>query len=140
MKTINDFLGHWPQGLKEARNEKRHIHIPPEKALTVIHGKENQTKFTFYISTDRCHLGKFEICAGKHTDPETHEGDEILMVLRGRLQIVVLSELEDEKAVSRRAYEVNDGEKFIIPEGYKHQYFNLDKGMTEILFTIAPGL
>ncbi|HEB30038.1 MAG TPA: cupin domain-containing protein [Spirochaetes bacterium] len=140
MKTINDFIGHWPQGLEEARKEKRHVHIPKEKALTVIHGKENKTKFTFYISTDRCHMGKFEICAGKHSDPEIHKGDEVLMILKGRLQIMVLNELEDETAVSRKAYEVNEGEKFIIPEGYKHQYFNLGKGMTEALFAIAPGL
>jgi len=140
MKTIHDYLGHWPQDLEEARREKRLLHIPPEKALTVIHGKENQTKFTFFISSDRCHVGKIEICAGKHTDPETHRGDEVFMVLRGRIQVVVLSELEDEKAVSRKAYEITEGEKFFIPEGYKHQYFNLGNTMGEVLFTIAHEL
>ena len=44
MKTIHDYLGHWPQDLDEARAQKRLLHIPPEKALTVIHGKEHQTK------------------------------------------------------------------------------------------------
>lgn len=140
MKTIKDFLGNWPLETEQARKEKRYLHISPEKALTVVHGRENPTKFMFYISNNKCHLGKFEICAGRHTDPETHKGDEVLMVLKGRLQIVVLSELEDEKAVSRKAYEVSEGEKFLIPEGYKHQYFNLGKGMAEVLFTIAPGL
>lgn len=77
---------------------------------------------------------------GKHTDPETHKGDEILMVLNGKLQIVVLSELEDKKAVSRKAYELDENKKFLIPEEYKHRYFNLGQGMTDVLFTIAPDL
>ena len=85
-------------------------------------------------------MGKIEICPGKHTDPEAHKGDEILMVLKGRLQVVVLSELEDEKAVSRKAYELEEGGRMLIPEGFKHQYFNLGVGMTEVLFTVAPGL
>ncbi len=140
MKTINDYIGNWPVGTDEARKEKRHIHIPPEKALTVIHGKENPTKVMFFISNEKCHMGKMEICPGKHTDSETHKGDEILLMLKGTAQIVILSELEDEKSVSRKAYEVKEGQKFLIPEGCKHQYFNLGSGMAEILFTIAPDL
>ena len=140
MKTIKDFLGDWPPNTEEARKEKRHIHIRPEDALTVIHGKEHESKFTFYISNEKCHVGKIEITPGKHTDPETHKGDEILMVLKGKLQIVILNELEDENSVSRKAYELEEGGRFLIPEGYKHQYFNLGKDMTEVLFTIAPEL
>ena len=140
MKTINDYIGNWPLETEECRKEKRHIHIPPEKALTVIHGKEQETKVTFFISNSRSHVGKLELCQGRHSDPEIHKGDEILMVLKGKLQIVILSELKDENAVSRKAYEVGESERFLIPEGYKHQYFNLGQGMTEVLFTIAPGL
>ena len=62
------------------------------------------------------------------------------MVLKGRLQVVVLSELEDENAVSRKAYELDEGGRMLIPEGYKHQYFSLGVDLTEVLFTIAPGL
>ena len=140
MKTIKDFIGNWPPNTAEARKEKRHILIRPEDALTVIHGNEHETKCMFYISNKRCNVGKFEICPGKHTDPETHKGDEVLMVLKGKLQIIILSELKDEKAVSRKAYELQEGERFLIPEGFKHQYFNLGKSMTEVLFTVAPGL
>jgi len=140
MKTIKDFIGKWPLNTEEARKEKRHILIKPENALTVIHGKDNESKFMFYISNERCHVGKIEIAPGKHTDPETHKGDEILMVLKGKLQVVVLSELADEKAVSRKAYELEEGGRMLIPEGYKHQYFNLGVGITEVLFTVAPGL
>ena len=140
MKTIKDYIGNWPADTEDARKEKRHMHIPPEKALTVVHGNEYETKVTFFVSNKRCHLGKMEICQGKNTDPETHKGDEICMVLKGRIQIVILSELEDEKAVSRKAYEINEGGRFLIPEGFKHQYFNLGLGMAEILFTVAPDL
>ena len=140
MKTINDYIGKWPVETDEARKEKRHIHIPPEKALTVIHGKDNPTKVMFFISNKKCHVGIMEICPGKNTDSEIHKGDEILLVLKGTAQIVILSELDDEEAVSRKAYEVKEGEKFLIPEGCKHQYFNLGSGMVKMLFTIAPYL
>ena len=43
MKTINDFLGNWPPNTAEARKEKKHVHIRPEDALTVIHGKGTGT-------------------------------------------------------------------------------------------------
>ena len=140
MKTIKDFIGNWSSGTDQARKEKRHTLIKPEEALTVIHGNENESKFIFFISNEKCHIGKFVICPGKHTDPEVHNGDEVLMILKGKLQVVVLSKLEDKAAVSRKAYELEEEGRMVIPEGYKHQYFNLDDSITEVLFTVAPGL
>lgn len=140
METIKDYIGNWPIETQQARENKKLLHIPPEKALTVIHGKEHKTKFTFFISNDRCHLGEFEICPGKYTDIEIHKGDEVLIVLEGELQVIILNELKDEHAVSRDAYHLKKGEKFLIPIGYKHQYFNLGSKMNKVLFAIAPDL
>lgn len=140
METLQDVLGNWPPGIKEARKNKEHLLIPAEEALTLVHGSEHPTKVTFLISHDRCHVGVMDLSAGRHSDPETHRGDEVFMVLRGSVQLIILDELEDAAAVSRTAHEVQEGQKFLIPEGYAHQYCNLGAGLSRILFTIAPGL
>jgi mannose-6-phosphate isomerase-like protein (cupin superfamily) len=140
METVLDILGNWPPEIQEARRKRQHLHIPAEKALTLVHGNANPTKVTFFISYDKCHVGTMDLFPGRHSDPETHLGDEVFMVLKGSVQLIILNELEDEKAVSRKAHEVQEGQKFLIPEGYAHQYCNLGAGLSRILFTIAPGL
>lgn len=140
-ESIKEIIGgNWPEKAEETDSKNRLVHIPPEKALTVIHGIENETKFTFFVSNERIHLGKFVISPGKFTDPETHGGDEALWVLRGALQISIPGESEREDAVMRDACKVGEGQKFFIPEGVKHQYFNLKSEICEVLFLVSPGL
>ena len=140
MKIASDFLGKWPIDCEEARRERRLIHIPKEKMLHLIHGKENHTQVSFFISNERVHVGIMTIPAGKFSDPEVHQGDEALIVLEGTLQIHTYDRNEDEKSVSHLAYKVQKNEKFLIPEGIKHQYFNLSEGVLKVLFTVAPHL
>ena len=80
------------------------------------------------------------IPAGKFSDSEVHQGDEALIVLEGTLQIHIHEVNEDEKSVSHLAYKVLKDEKFLIPEGTKHQYFNLSGGVLKVLFAVAPHL
>jgi mannose-6-phosphate isomerase-like protein (cupin superfamily) len=140
METIKDFIGNWPVEIEEARKRKKLLVIPPEKALKVIHGSEHKNKVSFFVSTDKVHVGVITLNKGKFTDPETHKGDEALWAIKGDIQIKILEEGEDEKAVFTKVFMVRENQKFLIPEGYRHQYFNLSKGTSEILFTIAPGL
>lgn len=140
MKTIKDFIGNWPPETEEARKEKRFIVIPPEKALKVIHGKEEKNKVTFFISNDRVHVGILTLNQGRHTDPESHKGDEALWAIKGNIQVKIFKEGEDEKAVFTEVFMVRENEKLLIPEGYRHQYFNLSAGASEVLFAIAPEL
>ena len=140
MKTIKDFLGNWPPDIGQARKEKRLLVVPPEGALKVIHGRKHKNKVSFFISTDKVHVGVLTLNKGKFTDPETHEGDEALWAIKGDIQVKILKEGEDEKAVFTEVYMVRENQKFLIPQGYRHQYFNLSAGTSEILFTIAPGL
>ena len=140
MKTIKDHIGNWPPETEEARKEKRFIVIKPENALKVIHGKEQKNKVTFFISNNRVHVGILTLNKGRFTDPETHKGDEALWAIKGNIQIKIFKEGEDEKAVFTEVFMVRENEKFLIPEGYKHQYFNFAAGTSETLFAIAPGL
>jgi len=140
MKTIKDFIGNWPLETKQAREEKKYLLITPEKALKVIHGKEQKNKVSFYVSNDKVHVGILTLNKGRLTDPETHKGDEALWAIKGNIQIKVFKEDEDEKAVFTEVFMVRENQKFLIPEGYKHQYFNLSEGTSEVLFAIAPEL
>jgi len=140
MKTIKDYIGNWPPETNKARKEKEFLVIPPEKALKVIHGKEQKNKVSFFISNDKVHVGILTLTKGRMTDPEVHKGDEALWAIKGNIQVKVFKEDEDEKAVFTEVFMVRENQKFLIPEGYKHQYFNLSNGTSEILFAIAPGL
>ncbi len=140
MKTIKDFIGNWPLETEEARKEKKFIVVTPEKALKVLHGKEEKNKVTFFISNDRVHVGILTLNQGRSTDPEAHKGDEALWAIKGNIQVKIFKDGEDEKAVFTEVFMVRENEKLLIPEGYRHQYFNLSAGISEALFAIAPGL
>jgi mannose-6-phosphate isomerase-like protein (cupin superfamily) len=114
--------------------------IPPEESLILINGTENETKFRFFVSNERLHVGTFVVCPGKCSDPEVHGGDEALCVLQGSLQISLIQEHDREDAVMRDAIQVGEGEKFFIPEGISHRYFNLGSEMCEVLFIVSPTL
>ena len=133
-------IGHWPLETQEARDEKLHVHIPPEKALRLIHGKDNQTTISLFISNDQCHVGTHTIPGGKLTDAETHDGDEALLVLEGRLQISVYEDPSEEGAVSKGCWVAQQGDAFLVPEGLRHQYFNLGKDTAKFLFAISPSI
>ena len=140
MKTINDYIGNWPPDIETARREKRLLVVTHEKALKVIHGKTQKNKVSFFVSNDRVHVGVLTLNKGRFTDPEVHRGDEALWAIKGNIQVKVFKEAEDEKAVFTEVFMVRENQKFLIPEGYRHQYFNLAAGTAEILFAIAPGL
>jgi gentisate 1,2-dioxygenase len=138
-ESIRDIIGgNWPAG--KAPDSYRMVHIPPEMALTVVHGTNNETQFAFFVSNERMHVGKFVICPGKCSDPESHGGDEALKVLKGSLQISVLHDSDEESAVMRDAYRIETGGIFFIPEGRRHQYFNLTSELCEVVFIVAPEL
>ncbi len=140
METIKDYIGSWPLEIDAAREKKKLLVIPPEKALKVLHGRDHKNKVSFFVSTKKVHVGILTLNKGKFSDSEVHQGDEALWAIKGNIQVRILKEGEDEKAVFTKVFMVRENQKFLIPEGYRHQYFNLSKGTSEILFTIAPGL
>lgn len=133
-------IGNWPPDIADARMEKLHIHIPPEKALKMIHGKDHHTLMELFISNKQGHVGIHTIPGGKFADPETNAGDKCILVLEGKMQIRVLETEADEASVSTPAWEVEEHQVFFVPEGVRHQVFNLGKGTLRYLFTVAPNL
>ncbi len=140
MNNDLDNLGKWPMEGEEARKKNRMIFLPKDKWLNLIHGSKHHILMSFFISNDFCHFGKLQIPQGIHSDPETHKGDEVLFVLKGRLTIQVYEEGESEATVLHETFEADEGEQFIIPEGFKHRYLNFSDGLVEAIFGIAPEL
>lgn len=140
-ESVGDIAGGaWPRASQGEGAKNRMRRITPEESLILIHGTENETKFRFFVSNERLHVGTFVVCPGKFSDPEVHGGDEALCVLRGTLQISLIQEQDREDAVMRDAVQVMEGEKFFIPEGVRHRYFNLCSEMCEVLFIVSPKL
>lgn len=134
-----NLLGKWPLGGATSSAKSGIIHVPADKMLRLIHGQENYILVSFIASTELVHMGIMTIPVDKFSDPEVHEGDEALAVLDGILMLRIYGE-GDNNSVSQVAPRVQKGEKFLIPAGVKHQYFNLSDELLKILFTVAPEL
>ena len=140
-KCSLDLLGRYPVPGEEARKNKRLIHIPPDKMLKLIHGKENHILVSFFVSNDFVHFGKIQVPKGIYSDPETHRGDEVLFILKGKLTVQVYEEEDGEDtSVLHESYEILPEEQFLIPEGMKHRYLNFSNEVVEAVFGIAPEL
>jgi mannose-6-phosphate isomerase-like protein (cupin superfamily) len=136
-----DLLGKYPIPGEAARKNKRLIHIPQDKMLRLIHGKDNHILVSFFVSNDFVHFGKIQIPKGIYSDPETHKGDEVLFVLKGKLTVQVYEEDDEEDtSVLHESYEILPEEQFLIPEGMKHRYLNFSNEVVEAVFGIAPEL
>ena len=144
MKSQLNLIGQWPIPGKEARRKKKMMIIKKGNSLDFIHGRDNHILVSFFVSNDLIHVGIMTIPAGSFSDLEEHRGDEVFFVIKGTVSVLV-QEWEKErkgkaKSVSATRFEVRQGERFLVPEGYGHQYFNFGECSAEILFSTAPGL
>lgn len=136
-----DQLGKYPLPGPEARENNRLIYIPKDKMLKLIHGKNNHILVSFFVSNDFVHFGTIQVPKGIYSDPENHNGDEVLFVLKGKLTIQTYeNEKEDDTSVLHESYEVCPEEQFLVPEGIKHRYLNFSDEVVEAVFGIAPEL
>lgn len=131
-------LGHWPGEGPELRKNKQMVPVGEREALKVIHGESNRLLACFYVSNDFLHVGLLHIPAGPPSEPEEHQGDEVIYVVQGSLSVLILE--EQTSGSGERRFEVHQGERFLIPEGYKHQYCNFSPQPAKALFSIAPEL
>lgn len=139
MKSKMECLGRWPVSGKEARRQKNMILIPPERFLHLIQGKRHHVLVSFFVSNDFIHEGMMTIPAGQYSEPEVHKGDEVVYVLEGNLVMRIYKDKE-ETSVLQESFEVHENEKFLVPEGVKHQYFNFTDKVIKLIFAVAPDL
>jgi mannose-6-phosphate isomerase-like protein (cupin superfamily) len=132
-------IGCWPLAGIDARAEKRIRLIKPSERLRVIHGKALHVPIEFAVSNDFIHVAIMDIRAGERTDSETHEGDEVFYVLDGEVSVIIPTG-QDTNSVARGRFEVRSGQRFLIPEGTKHIYFNTGDCPCRLIFGVAPKL
>ncbi len=126
-------LGKWPISGEEARRKPvRMTVVTDEKALQVIHGKENRILVTFYVSNDLIHMGKIAVPPRTFSEPESHKGDELVYAIEGSLTI--------DLPETAQSFEVKEGEAFFVPENVKHEYHNFTDKVIKAVFIIAPQL
>lgn len=138
-KNRLDLIGKWPIPGPEARKKKQMFVIKPGQTLDVIHGKENHMLVSFAVSNDFIHFGSMDIPAGVLTDQEVHQGDEVFYVLEGSISIIIVFPNETD-SVTKSRFEVNCGERFLIPESVYHKYLNTTIKPAKLIFGIAPKL
>ncbi len=139
MDSRLNMIGRWPVPGPEARSKKQMFRVSPGETLDFIHGRENRVLVSLAVSNDFLHVGKMVIPAGACSDPETHKGDEVLRGLSGTLSVIVVNKGEEEPVTTER-FEVRTGERFFMPEGIRHKYFNFSEEICETVFSIAPEL
>lgn len=134
-----DLLGQWPIPGPDARKNKQMFVIKPGQTLDLIHGKETHMLVSFAVSNDFIHFGAMSIPGGVLTDDEVHQGDEVFYVLESSISVIIVSP-DETVSVSRSRFEVNCGERFLIPEGTRHKYLNAGVKPSKLIFGIAPKL
>lgn len=140
MRSALDKLGQWPVSGPEARRKKQMVLITEDRSLSFIQGEENHVLVSFFVSNDFIHVGTMTIPANQVSDPEDHKGDEVFCILEGSISLLISKDQKKRMPVTTERFEVNKGERFLVPEGFKHQYLNFSDNPAKLLFSIAAGL
>jgi mannose-6-phosphate isomerase-like protein (cupin superfamily) len=61
-------------------------------------------------------------------------------VREGSLSVRIFGSGGRDESVSHTSFEILAGQKFLIPEGTSHQYFNFAPKPITCNFSVAPGL
>jgi quercetin dioxygenase-like cupin family protein len=83
-------------------------------------------------ATEHLTVGKVYLQPGQKSELHTHNGDESLYLLNGRLNVYA------PEAAGQVWFELNPGDGFYLPAGAPHQYFNMSGEPVELLFGVAP--
>jgi hypothetical protein len=143
MKIKNKNIYKWPANIEDCRNKKELVSLPKEKNLDLIIGeKNNKYLLSVIFSGEDLTVAKMTLPINKYSEVESHEGDEVVNVIKGVLLVNIYSEEENSnpKSVSRTSYHIREGEKMLIPANYKHVYKNLDEINVEAIVSIGPKL
>lgn len=135
-----DLLGRWPQVGQVLREQKQLVVIRRNERLPIIHGQQRHILLSFIVSNDYMNLAIMTLPVSRYSEWDIHDGDEVVIVLKGSLTIRIPDSEETPEEVLYRCYTVGTGEKFFIPEGVSHQYINFSSDPVEAFVAIAPNL
>lgn len=125
-----ELLGGWPWNA-ETRLEKQTIKlIRPTECLHLIQGETPPIQVSLYVATGKLTMGRLTLLPGVSSTAESHPGDEVAVVTDGRIHM----HLPD----SGRWFEMQTRDGFFIPEGVRHQYYNMTDQPATLVFGVAP--
>ena len=140
---MSDFFedyGQWPVNPTQAREKGDLVKITPQQWKHLVHGQNKHVHMSVISSTNYAQVGHVNLTPGSHSELENHDGDVVIFMIRGKMavRIVETADLQaDAENANRRHYELCQGEAFLIPEGYVHQYINLTDAQAVFFFGIG---
>ena len=141
MKALFEDYGKFPADPAKARENLELIKITPDQWKHLVHGREKHVHVSVMLSTDYAQVGHIRLYPGSHSELENHAGDEVIYMLKNKMavRVVTTGDLEADAANANRPhFELLEGEAFLIPEGYVHQYLNLTDKEAVFFFGIGP--
>ena len=141
MRTLFEGHGQLPVDPLRARREKELVKITPDGWRHLVHGDKKHVHVALMLSTNYAQVGRIRLYPGCSSELENHHGDEVIYMLAGKMAVRVVNtpDLEADAAnANRQHFELRQGEAFLIPEGYVHQYLNLTDCESEFFFGIGP--
>ena len=133
-------LGCFPVNGPTARQTQELFVITHKEAIHLIHGSERRMLVSFFVSNDFIHAGTMTIPNKFESDDECHKGDELIYVAQGSVSVMIKPDDFDSASVSVERFEINQGERFFVPENVKHNYVNFGDVNAKVVFFIAPEL
>ena len=141
MKTLFDGHRTFPVDPADARKRQEIVKIRREDWKHFVHGEKRHVHLSLMLSTDYAQVGHIRLYPGAHSELENHAGDEVIYMMKGRMAIRVVTtpDLEADAAnANRQHFALEEGEAFLIPEGFVHQYVNLTDKAAVFFFGIGP--
>ena len=140
MKTLFDDYGKWPVDPAKARKDLELVKVSPGDWKHLIHGQKKHVHVSVLLSTDYAQVGHIRLWPGSHSELENHAGDETIYMLKGKMAVRVVTNPDlqaDAANANRKHFELSEGEAFLIPEGFVHQYVNLTDKESVFFFGIG---
>jgi quercetin dioxygenase-like cupin family protein len=122
-----DEYGKWPVDPVAARKKQEMVKISPSQWKHFVHGEKDHVHLSLIASSNYAQVGYIQIPPGNFSELENHAGDEVIYMVKGKMaiRIVWTDDFEADAAQANHPhYEIRQGESFLIPAGYVHQYIN----------------
>lgn len=140
MKNLFDGHRTWPVDPAKARKDLELVKIKPDDWKHLVHGQKKHVHVSLILSTDYAQVGHIRLYPGSYSELENHAGDETIYMLKGKMAIRVVTDPDiqaDAANANRQHFELSEGEAFLIPEGFIHQYINLTDQESKFFFGIG---
>ncbi len=131
-----DLLDKWPATGAETNARDTMSVVRASGMLHAVEGEKTPTLVSFFSGTGGLTAGTITLLPGKMKDPEVHPGEEWLVVINGRLNLLV-GEINVPRQ-QRKWYQLNELDAFYIPKRTRHQYINMSDSTTKFIFATAP--